>query len=96
MAIRALQDLTLSNRLLNKRILLRVGSPEQSPAFPLYRSHKNGIASGNVQPVNDDPAFQDEFLFIPLASRERVFFQPLQGRFDDPACFYGEAIDLIR
>ena len=57
---------------------------------------KNGIPSGNVQPVDDDPAFQDQFLFIPMASRERVFFKPLQGSFDYPACLYGQAIDLIR
>jgi len=57
---------------------------------------ENSIPSGYVQPVDDDPAFQDQFLFISLASRERVFFKPFQGSFDDPACLYGQAIDLIR
>ena len=57
---------------------------------------KNGIPSGNVQPVDNYPAFQDQFLFILLASRERVFFKPFQGSFDYPACLYGQAIDLIR
>ena len=57
---------------------------------------ENGIPSGNVKPVDDCPAFQDKFLFIPLASRERVFLKPLQGSFYYPACLYGQAIDLIR
>jgi len=57
---------------------------------------ENGIASGNVQPVDDDPAFQDQFLFISLVSREWISFQPFQGSFDYPACLYGQAIDLIR
>lgn len=56
---------------------------------------KNGILSGDVQPVDNYPAFQDQFLFIPLASRERVCFKPLQGSFDYPAYLYGQAIDLI-
>ena len=57
---------------------------------------KNGIPSGNVQPVDDYPAFQDQFLFISLVSRERVFFKPFQSSFDYPACLYVQAIDLIR
>jgi len=57
---------------------------------------KHGITSGNVKPVDDYPAFQDKFLFISLASRERVFLKPLQGSFYYPACLYRQAIDLIR
>ncbi len=57
---------------------------------------ENGIPSGDVKPVDDDPASQDQFFFISLASRERVFFKPLQGSFYYPACLYGQAIDLIR
>ena len=56
---------------------------------------ENSIPSGNVQPVDDDPAFQDQFLLVPLASRERVFFKPFQGRFDDPPYLSRQAIDLI-
>jgi len=57
---------------------------------------ENGILSGDVKPVDDYPAFQDKFLFISPASRERVFLKPLQGSFYYPACLYGQAIDLIR
>ena len=56
---------------------------------------ENSIPSGNMQPVDDDPAFQDQFLLVPLASRERVFFKPFQGGFDYPACLCRQAIDLI-
>ena len=56
---------------------------------------KNGIPSGDVQPVDDDPAFQDQFLFIPLASRERIFFKPFKGSFDYPARLFRQAIDLF-
>jgi hypothetical protein len=48
-----------------------------------------------VQPVDDYPAFQDQFLLVPQVSRERVFFKPFQGGFDYPACLCWQAIDLI-
>ncbi len=40
--------------------------------------------------------FKNQFLFVPLAFRERIFFKPFQGGFNYPACLYGQAIDLIR
>ena len=57
---------------------------------------KNGISSGNMEPVDDYPTFENQFLFISLASRERIFFKPFQCSFDYPACLSRQAIDLIR
>ena len=42
---------------------------------------KHGIPSGNVQPVDNYPAFQYQFLFIPLASRDTGLLQAASGQF---------------
>lgn len=57
---------------------------------------KRGITSGNMKPVDDNPASQNQFFFITMIPREWIFFKPFQGSFDDPACLLRQAIDLIR
>ncbi len=57
---------------------------------------KHGITPGDVETGDGNPAFQDQFFLISLTSRERVFFKPFQGSFDDPACLFRQAINLIR
>jgi len=57
---------------------------------------KHGITSGNVKPVDDNPAFQNQFFFIPLTSREGIFFKPFQGCPDYPAGLFRQAVNLIR
>jgi len=44
--------------------------------FPGINLVKCGVTAGYVKPVYDNPASQDQFFFISLASRERIFFKP--------------------
>ena len=44
---------------------------------------KCGITAGDVKPVNHNPVSQNQFFFITMSSRERIFFKPLQGSLDD-------------
>jgi hypothetical protein len=46
---------------------------------------KRGVTARNMKPVYDNPASQNQFFFITLASRERIFFKPFQGSFDYPS-----------
>jgi hypothetical protein len=56
---------------------------------------KYRVTAGNVKPVDYNPAPQNQFFLIALASRERIFFQSFQGSFDYSPCFIRQAIDLI-
>jgi len=38
---------------------------------------KRGITSGNMKPVDDNPTFQNQFFFIAMNTRERIFFKSL-------------------
>ena len=38
---------------------------------------KRGITSGDMKPVDDNPASQNQFFFIPMNPWERIFFKPL-------------------
>ena len=57
---------------------------------------KCGVTAGNVKPVDYNPASQNKFFLIALASRERIFFKSFKGSFDDPSCLLREAVYLIR
>ena len=76
--------------LLNRQDLL-----DNHEFFIFINLVKCGITSGNVKPVDHNPAPQNQFFFIALASREWILLEPFQGSFDYSSCLLRQAIDLV-
>ena len=57
---------------------------------------KRRVAPGDVKPVNDNSAPEDQFFLVPLAPGERIVFKPFQGSPDNTAGLIRKTVDLLR
>lgn len=57
---------------------------------------KRRVTPGDVKPVENNPAPEDQFFLIPLAPWERIVFQPFQGGPDNSAGLIRKTVNLLR
>ena len=56
---------------------------------------EHGVPMRDMQAVNNNAPFQNQFFFITVTPRKRIFFQKLQGSFNYPACFLRQMVNII-
>ena len=56
---------------------------------------KHGVPMRDMHAVNDNAPSQNQFFFIAVTSRKRIFFQTFQGCFYYSACFFWQMVDII-